>query len=182
MVNYNNGKIYKIEDVAGNMCYVGSTTKEFLSKRMVNHRSSYTSWKSKQSNKVMVYDIFDAYGVENCRIVLIELYPCLTKDELGRREAYFIRTMDCVNRNIPCRTMKEYQRENIDNIKLWKKQYYEDNKDARLEQNFEYYKTKKDAIINKMMERKNCKCGGTYTLCQKNRHYKTEKHLTNVKE
>ena len=182
MVNYNNGKIYKIEDVGGNMCYIGSTTKDFLSKRMVDHRSSYTSWKSKKSNKVMVYDIFEAYGVANCRIVLIELYPCLSKDELGRREAHYIRSLECVNRNIPCRTIQEYQLENINDIKLWKKQYYEDNKDTLLDQYSEYYKANKDAIITKMMEKINCKCGGTYTFCHKNRHFKTEKHLANVKE
>ncbi len=182
MVNYNNGKIYKIEDVGGNMCYVGSTTKDFLSKRMVNHRASYTSWKANKSLKVMVYDIFEAYGVENCRIVLIELFPCLTKDELGKREAHYIKLMDCVNRNIPCRTRKEYQLDNNDDIKIWKKQYYEDNKVEILEQYSEYYKAHKDAIITKMMKKVNCKCGGKYTHGHKNRHFKTEKHLTNLIE
>ena len=32
MVNYQNGKIYKVEDLGGNMCYIGSTTKDFLIK------------------------------------------------------------------------------------------------------------------------------------------------------
>ncbi len=45
MVNYQNGKIYKIQDIGGNMCYIGSTTKDFLSKRMVEHRSAYKNWK-----------------------------------------------------------------------------------------------------------------------------------------
>ncbi len=46
MVNYNNGKIYMIEDLAGEMVYVGSTTKDFLSKRMVEHRAMYKRWQT----------------------------------------------------------------------------------------------------------------------------------------
>ena len=57
MVNYNNGKIYKIEDLSGEICYIGSTTKERLCQRMVNHRAKYIHWKSGKTNKVMAYDI-----------------------------------------------------------------------------------------------------------------------------
>ena len=45
MVNYNNGKIYKIENNIDDMIYIGSTTKQYLSQRMDKHRSSYKRWK-----------------------------------------------------------------------------------------------------------------------------------------
>ena len=107
MVTYQNGKIYKIEDIGGNMCYIWSTTKDLLSKRMAEHRRAYKYWQSDESNtKFSVFKIFDEYGVDNCQIVLIELYPCETKDELTSREAYFIRSIDCVNTQIPGRTKK----------------------------------------------------------------------------
>ena len=38
--------------------------------------------------KYSVFDIFEAYGIENCRIVLVELCPCDTKDELIKIEAH----------------------------------------------------------------------------------------------
>ena len=99
MVNYQNGKIYKIEDVGGNMCYIGSTTKDFLSKRMSEHRSKYRYWQLDHTKtKYSVFDIFEAYGIENCRIVLVELCACDTKDELIKSEAHYIRTMNCVNK------------------------------------------------------------------------------------
>ena len=41
MVNYANGKIYKIECLTTGLIYVGSTTKERLSQRMVEHRKKY---------------------------------------------------------------------------------------------------------------------------------------------
>ena len=48
MVNYSNGKIYKIEPLEGEEgdVYIGSTTKQYLSQRMVEHRDSYKRWKS----------------------------------------------------------------------------------------------------------------------------------------
>ena len=90
------------------MCYIGSTTKEFLSKRMVQHRCVFKKWKEDASygRKTTSLEIFEKYGIDNCRIVLVELCPCDTKDELTRREAHFIRTMDCVNKVIPHRTKK----------------------------------------------------------------------------
>ena len=102
MVNYNNGKIYKIEDLAGEMCYIGSTTKDYLSKRMVKHRSAYKCWLSGTlKTNFSVFQIFEKYGIENCRIVLVELCPCDTRDELLKREAYYVSVLDCVNKYKP---------------------------------------------------------------------------------
>ena len=49
MVNYNNGKIYKIEPIVDHDegdIYIGSTTKHYLSQRMDKHRGNYKSWKN----------------------------------------------------------------------------------------------------------------------------------------
>jgi len=49
MVNYSNGKVYKVYPIAEHLdheeIYIGSTTKVHLSKRMVNHRSKYKNGK-----------------------------------------------------------------------------------------------------------------------------------------
>ena len=90
MVNYQNGKIYKIEDVGGNMCYIGSTTKEHLAQRMAEHRSNFKCYQKGTYHKLTIYTIFETYGVENCRIVLVELCPCDIKDELIKRESHYI--------------------------------------------------------------------------------------------
>ena len=112
MVNYQNGKIYKIEDLNGEMCYYGLTTKERLCKRMAEHRAKYGGWKKDPAkySPTSSFKIFEKYGVENCRIVLMELCPCDTKDELSIREAYYIRNFLCVNKNIPDRKQPEYQK------------------------------------------------------------------------
>ncbi|KAJ1393588.1 hypothetical protein B484DRAFT_304737, partial [Ochromonadaceae sp. CCMP2298] len=109
--------------------YIGSTTEEYLSRRMVAHRSAFKKWKLSKKNYTTVYDIFDKYGVENCSIELLESCPCESIDALHAREAYYIKSLSCVNKNIPGRTDKEYYQDNKDAIKKYHIQYQLDNKD-----------------------------------------------------
>ena len=108
MVNYQNTKIYKIESHLGSKIYIGSTTKEYLSQRMDYHRSGYKHWKNGNGGNMSSYQLFDDYGLENCNILLIESYPCNSKDERASREGYYIKTTLCVNKITPSRTKKEY--------------------------------------------------------------------------
>jgi predicted GIY-YIG superfamily endonuclease len=109
MVNYSNGKIYKIEPINGdNMIYIGSTTKEYLSQRMDTHRRGYKFWKDGKVNKVMSNEMFDKYGIENCQILLKENFSCETKDQLTAREAFYQRTIECINKRIEGRTKQEH--------------------------------------------------------------------------
>ena len=167
MVNYSNGKIYKIEPIVdydeGDI-YIGSTTKEYLSQRMDNHRGRYKRWKKDNNNSYFTsFKLFDKYGIENCQIILIEAFNCNTKDELHSKEAQYIKSMKCVNKVIPDRKRKDwrienkdyikeqsklYRQENIEKIKAVKKEYYktrgkELNKDKRNERSRELYKLKK---------------------------------------
>jgi len=144
MVNYGNGKIYKIESSLGDKIYIGSTTKEQLSQRMTAHRADYKKWKAGKGGMVNSYQLFDEYGVENCKIVLLEDCPCETKDQLTAREAYYIRTLDCVNKCIPLRTNKEYYQDNKEKIAERISKYYQDNKEKIAEKKAEYYQANKE--------------------------------------
>jgi hypothetical protein len=137
MVNYNNGKIYKIEPISGGEdgdVYIGSTTKQYLSQRMSNHRSSYKRWKTgKLKTNFTSFNLFEKYGVENCQIVLLEVVNVKTKDELIAREGFYIRALNCVNRIIPDRTQKEYKQnyhaDNKEKMNAISKNYYDNNKE-----------------------------------------------------
>ena len=135
MVNYNNGKIYKIEPIydhdEGDI-YIGSTTKQYLSQRLDTHRSNYKKWKNGNYNKVQVFEIFDKYGVSNCQIVLIETVNAESKDELLAREKHYIKSFKCVNKYIPGQTNKEYKIIHKEEIKFKQKEYYEKNKEEIL--------------------------------------------------
>ena len=126
--NYKNGKIYKIEPTCehdeGDI-YIGSTTKRLLSHRMASHRCEYKKWKNGLYHKLTSFDIFDKYGVDNVKIVLIELVNANSRNELMSREAFYIKNNKCVNKIIPNRTIKEWQNDNKDKMKEYQKSYRE---------------------------------------------------------
>ena len=143
MVNYQNSKIYKIEPIIDHEegdIYIGSTTKEYLSQRMDKHRCDYYRWKfNNKGSHVRSYDLFDKYGLENCKIYLIENFPCPTINELHAREGHYIKTLKCVNKLVAGRTDKEYREDNKEKIKEVKKKYYESNKEEISEYQKQYY-------------------------------------------
>ena len=86
---YQNSKVYRICDVAYTKFYYGSTVQP-LAMRMGGHRAGYVQYKLGIGRKMSSYDIFDEFGIHNCKIELVELYPCDSKVELERREGYHI--------------------------------------------------------------------------------------------
>ncbi len=167
-MDYNNGKIYKIESHLGDKIYIGSTTKQYLSQRMDKHRSGYKYWKNdnEKASFVSSFELFDEYGLENCKIILLESCPCNTKDELLSREAYYIRLLTCVNKNKVGQTKQE-----------WQKKYHEENK----ERIHTYEKQNREKNIEKIKERKmtkyTCECGSCLIKNNKSYHVKSKKHL-----
>ena len=131
MVNYNLGKIYKIEATNGEEgdIYIGSTTEKLLSTRMAKHRGSYKQWKAGKRRKTMSFDLFEKYGIENCKIVLLEYVVANFNDELLAREAFYIKLCKCINKVIPLRTLEEYRIDNKERKNTNSKQYYEENKE-----------------------------------------------------
>ena len=178
MTNYSNGKIYKIENNIDDMVYIGSTTKTYLSQRMVEHRSCYKSWKAGKSKKVMVYEMFEKHGIQNCFIVLLELVDCEIKDEILAREAFYIKTLVCVNKIIPLRTKKEYYVDNKEKMNDSNKQYRIDNKEKIKDLKKEYYNDNRDKILEILKIKCPCECGSSYGYSNRNHHEKTKKHIS----
>ena len=136
MVNYQNGKIYKIvSNTDDDICYVGSTTNKYLCQRMTKHKNNYKVWKNGKTNNTSSYELFEKYGFENCRIELLELVPCNSRDELTKKEAEYIRALNCVNKVLPDRTLKE-----------WYKEYYDENKESLIQYQKEYRIINEDKI------------------------------------
>ena len=137
MSKYQNGRIYKTVDVGYNKCYIGSTCEE-LSQRMARHRNQYNNY-SKEAQKFMTsFYLFQEFGIENCKIELVEVFPCETSMELRSREGHFIRTNECVNKYIAGRTVAEYEEENKERRRECGKQ----SKKKQHEERPEYFKEK----------------------------------------
>ena len=71
--------------------------------------------------------LFEEFGIENCKIELIENYPCQSIEELHRREGFYIQSIDCINRCIAGRTHKEWTEQNYERVRAIKSRYYQNN-------------------------------------------------------
>ena len=155
---YENSKIYKIVDNAYTEQYIGSTTVG-LSTRMARHRAKYRCFKRGLKYHGSCFLLFDKYGLENCKIELIEHYPCKDKDELRKREGYWIENTDCVNKYVAGRTQNEW--------------HILHRKDKQ-----EYDKIRYASLKPLLSEKLICQgCGSTYTVYHKKRHERSQKHI-----
>ena len=113
---YQNSKIYKICDINETEIYIGSTHQS-LTRRFSKHKSNYKAWKDGKYGKNSSCILFEKYGIENCKIYLIENYPCNNREELNAREGYHIKLNNCVNKVIAGRTKQQWRQDNPEIIK-----------------------------------------------------------------
>ena len=130
MVNYKNGKIYKLVNDELNLTYYGSTSNE-IRKRLNEHKS-----RAKVSNNCTSHKLFES-GI--CKIYLVEKFPCEDKIELSQRERFYIENNECVNKFIPGRTKKEYHQDYKEIIAHKAKIYNQKNKAILAQKAKEYY-------------------------------------------
>lgn len=151
MPNYKQGKIYKIvSNTDDELCYIGSTTRPLLCQRMEQHRSKYKQLKSGgKTSYTTSFILFNTYGVENCRIELIELFPCNSKDELTKKEGEYIRSLECVNKQLPGRTKSDWYVDNKDAISQKVKEYRGLNGDTIREREMKYRVVNRETIRGK---------------------------------
>jgi hypothetical protein len=198
MPDYSKGMIHMLEptiDYEEGDIYYGSTTQP-LHKRLFQHKSDYTNTCVRPCNSKL---IFQKYGMENVKIILIKYYSCESKKELEAEEATYIRNNKCVNRVIPNRSIKEYRETNKDRIK----DYYEENKEKILEKMKDYYETNKEKKKEyretnkekkkeylkeyyernkeKLNEELECECGCKVVKQSLKRHQTSKKHINLMK-
>lgn len=160
MVNFGNSKIYKIVNDVDDEIYIGSTTMT-LSKRMSCHRD-----KCKINGNRKIYSHMNSVGINHFRVILLEKFPCESKDELLRKEDEYIQlhkpTLNSINAKFD---RKESLRKRRDQINAGKRIYYQNNKDK---------------ILLKQAEKIQCVCGSSVSKVHKQRHEETLKHITYI--
>jgi hypothetical protein len=145
MVNYLLGKIYKIVDNTTDNQYIGSTCEPILARRLAGHVADYKCYLNGKRSYITSFKIIES---GNYNIILIEEYPCDTKDQLLARERHYIDTLDCINK----------YRAGVFN-ELGIQEYH-----------------KQPHIIKYQKQKFNCVCGGKHTYINKQKHLKTSKH------
>ena len=97
------GKVYiikpKLEHTVGDV-YIGSTSRQYLSQRWGQHRQSPSC----------ISKLIEKYGMDNLVCELLEEIEYEDRQELFRRERYYIELMPCINLQIPSRTKGEYRK------------------------------------------------------------------------
>jgi hypothetical protein len=148
---YQRGKIYKIISPHTDCIYIGSTTEKTLACRMREHRSNYRRWKA---GTFPYLSSFDMIETGNESIILIEAYPCNSKDELRAREQHHID----LNAGLCINTHKAYL--TPEQIRAQKKVWMNGQGNAKCK----------------------CLCGGEFGLRNKARHNKTPMHTKYIAE
>ena len=166
MPDYQQGKIYKIK--GGDECYIGSTTYT-ESHRYSAHKSNY-KYTCRYSTTVSI--LFEKYGVENCSIEIIELFPCNNKKTLLEREAYWIENTVCVNKLRPIISDEQREAERF----IQNKEYRELHRNELNERSLQYRKDNVDSIEQKQSEKMECECGKMVRRDYLKKHKKTQKH------
>ena len=139
---FENSKVYKIVDNTTGLIYVGSTTQE-LNIRLSKHKSDYKRYLVGNYHFVTSFKVLENNDFD---IHLIRSYDFDNKIDLLAKESFYIKKLNCVNKNIAGRTQAEYRIEN------------------RFELNI-----KQNAVCM-------CACGCSYTKVNKLRHLKSKKH------
>ena len=86
MVNYSQTKIYKIYSTYNpDEFVVGATTKKYLSGRFGQLKDEYNKWIDGKNPHCELYDIFFKYGMDTCKIVLLETVDGNSIEEIKAR-------------------------------------------------------------------------------------------------
>jgi Uri superfamily endonuclease len=104
-IKYQQGKIYKLVSSQTSNIYIGSTTQS-LQERFTKHLNAYKNKRTYTAIELLKYN--------DVTIELIENYPTTSKFFLELREGFWIRKLNCVNRNVPRLAYQDIAEEIID--------------------------------------------------------------------
>ena len=140
------GRIYIVKCKVNQLMYVGSTIRD-LETRMKQHLKDmykFTNFK--------LYKAMNEFKAENFYINLLEEFEYNDIKQLRREEGKFIKIIKPeLNVNVAGRTIKEYNEDNKQKLRLYRKLYYRDyrlkHQEYLKQYRRNYYNNKKSNII-----------------------------------
>jgi hypothetical protein len=136
------GRIYFIKNRTNNLLYIGSTTRN-LEDRFKEHKRDIIKYPN-----FKLYKAMKEYETGNFYILLIEELEVDDIKYLRKREGEYISLIKpTLNKNIAGRSMKQYQIDNKDKLRIYRKNYYrkyrKDNYEHLKKYRQNYYKKRK---------------------------------------
>jgi hypothetical protein len=172
--------VYKISSESLNKNYYGSTSLT-IEERKWQHISDFNRFSKGDKSKTYCSAI-EILQQSDWKIQVIE--ENIDRDILLERERYYIENFDCINVNIPFRTVEERKEQQ----RLISKKWSEENKEKEKIRLHESYQRRKEEIAKRYIERKEeidkrkrepykCDCGSIVSTGHKSSHFNTKKHL-----
>ena len=140
------GRVYKITSEKAGLVYIGSTVRT-LKDRYSRHYTSLRRWLAGKHHNGEAYKILEC---DDVKIELIEELEVADEDELRKREGYYQRIMECVNKRIAGRNKKMYAEEHREQKRIYDKE--------------------------RRKIKTTCECGSVHSYAHKSDHLKSKKH------
>jgi hypothetical protein len=132
MVNYNN---------------IGSTTNT-LSRRFSKHKTAFKMFNNVKNKFNRKYTVFEILAFGDSYIELLEMFSCNNRNELHQREGYYIRSLNCVNKdNIVLITKIKYLKEKNNIVLITKIKYLKEKNNIILITKIKYLKEENNIIL-----------------------------------
>ena len=133
------GFIYQICSVDSSLCYIGSTTKNYL-KRFDLHKSAYKRWVKDSSNNYC--SSYKLLCLDNAHVVLLESvsFKRDLKARLQKLEQFYMQLFPCVNIRNSLFDYYDYYNTNKDRIK----KYYLANCNIKKKYQIDRYNLKRE--------------------------------------
>jgi GIY-YIG catalytic domain len=156
------GTVYRIWSPNSPDCYVGATIQELCS-RMSGHRAALKRW---SADKTKLYcTSYEVLRFPDAKIEWLETVEFKTRAELTAREGHWIRTLDCVNKNMAGNTQAESNA-----------QWYLKNREDKMKKSSAYKAAHRAEIAAHNGVNLECACGGRHTHGNTAVHNKTKLH------
>jgi len=139
-----NAKVYKITNDINDKIYIGSSTNQYLSTRMSNHRQLCKDLSGRRNT--ILYNYMREIGIEHFCIELIEKNQCENKKQLREREQIYIDLLKPELNMFRAIENPNYVKPNLDQAKKRSNDYYYANKEKCLKRQKEYNEKNKEAI------------------------------------
>ena len=169
----------KCNDINITDTYIGSTSN--FKNRIKGHKSHYNNINIRSYNYKLYKFIRDNGGFENFQMIKLEEFICDSKEEKLIKERYYIELYKCsLNSRSSYQTTEE--------IKEYKRKWYEDNREKFIEKQRKNYENNKEKINikkrelyknnkEKINEKITCDCGCIVSKSNLSRHKKSKKHI-----
>ena len=112
-------KIYFIKNNINNLLYIASTSRD-INERFKEHKRDIDKYPN-----FKLYKAMKEYNADNFYILLIEELEVDDIKDLRRKEGQYIKLIKpALNKNIAGRDIKQYQMDNKEELKIYRKLYY----------------------------------------------------------